>query len=200
MTRPRITFPHSFSLCLPFLALLLLLGAPPPAQAGHANLFLGAKALDENDWAPLDSQTEVGVEASWGGQDWPVLIATDLLGSASSENVLGIDIEGSTGELDLGVRKIWNTGGKRRVHPHLGGGIAYLSAKFEGASGGVKVSDDDTGVGVWLGGGIFWRLGTRFNLGMSARVSTASVTLYDVDGDAGGGHFGLILGWGWPAE
>jgi len=122
-------------------------------------------------------------------------IATDLLGSTRSKQVLGVDSKATTGELGLGVRKIWNTGSSRRVHPYIGGGVSFIAAKFEAGS----TSDKDNGVGAWLGGGIFWRLGSRFNLGMSLRGSSANVDLYGVRADAGGGHFGLCLGWGWPA-
>jgi hypothetical protein len=170
--------------------------APPTAQAGHVNLFLGSKVLSEKDWAPLDTHTEGGIEASWGSSEWPVMIATDLLGSTRSKSEGGIDYTGTTGELALGVRKIWNTGTRRRVHPYIGGGISYITAKFEGTAGGITVSDDDTGVGGWFGGGIFWRLGSQFNLGISARGSAAEVNLYGVDGKAGGGHFGVTFGLG----
>ena len=195
MIRPGI----QVSLSLSILAFLFLVAAPPGAQAGHVNFFLGSKVLDEKDWAPWDTHTEAGVEASWGGEDWPVLIATDLFGSTKSKDVLGVDTQATTGELGLGVRKIWNTGSAKRVHPYIGGGVSFISAKLEATSGGNKVSDHDNGVGAWLGGGIFWRLGSRFNLGMSLRGSSANVDLYGVSVDAGGGHFGLSLGWGWPA-
>ncbi|HZE19676.1 MAG TPA: hypothetical protein VE402_06100, partial [Candidatus Angelobacter sp.] len=68
MSKPGI----HVSLSLSLLALLLLLAAPPAAHAGHVNFFLGSKVLDEKDWAPLDTHTEAGVEASWGGESWPV--------------------------------------------------------------------------------------------------------------------------------
>jgi outer membrane protein with beta-barrel domain len=187
------------SVSLPAFVLILFAAAPPPAQAGHVNLFLGSKVLNQDDWAPIDTHTEGGIEASWGSSEWPVMIATDLLGSTRSKDVLGVDTKGTTGELALGVRKIWNTGTHQRVHPYIGGGISYISAKFEGTSGGITVSDDDTGVGGWVGGGIFWRLGSQFNLGVSARGSSAKVTLYGVEGNAGGGHFGVTFGLGSPS-
>jgi len=76
-----------------------------------------------------------------------------------------------------------------------GGGIAKLAVQRE--AGSTKV--DDSTVGGWIGGGIFWRLGARFNIGLAARVSRGQVTLNGTDTEAGGSHAGLILGWGWPA-
>ena len=48
-----------------------------------------------------------------------------------------------------------------------------------------------------MDGGIFWRLGKRFNLGLEARFSAAQVKLSGRDVQAGGVSVGLILGWGW---
>jgi hypothetical protein len=55
-------------------------------------------------------------------------------------------------------------------------------------------------LGLWIGGGIYWRLGSRFNIGLAARYSSASVELFGVDVEAGGPMYGMLLGWGWPAS
>ncbi len=185
---------------LSFLSLFLfsLLAPLPSALAGDVNVFLGVKSLEEGDWAPLDSHTELGIQGSWGPPTWPVAIATDLYGSVDSQDVLGVDFSASTAEINLGVRKIWRTGGKQRVRPYIGGGIAFVSGTLEAAAGGIKVSDEDNGTGAWVGGGIFWRLGPSFNLGVDLRGSTATIDLYGAEGEAGGGHFGVIAGFGWP--
>ena len=91
------------------------------------------------------------------------------------------------------MRKVWEAGPAR---PYIGGGIAKLEA--ERKANGVTV--DDTTLGGWIGAGIFWRLGSRFNIGLAARVSRGQVTLSGTDVEAGGTHAGLILGWGWPAQ
>jgi len=158
-------------------------------------LFLGSKVLDEKDWAPRDTHTEAGVEASWGGESWPVPLATDLLGSTRSKQVLGVDSKATTGELGLGVRKIWNTGSSRRVHPYIGGGVSFIAAKFEAGS----TSDKDNGVGRVARGRHI--LAPRLAL-QSWDVAPGLVGergSYGIRADAGGGHFGLCLGWGWPA-
>jgi len=77
--------------------------------------------------------------------------------------------------------------------------VALVYGKFEVSSGGITVSDDDSVQGGWVGGGVFWRLGRAFNIGVSARYSKATVTFFGVDGEGGGTHLGLLLGWGWPA-
>jgi hypothetical protein len=183
--------------------LLVLAGvcAPAPAIAGdwtgNANFFLGQKSLDSNDWEPLDNQGEFGAEVSWGKKAWPVLIATDVLVSGDSDEISGVDVDAATTEFDFGVRKIWEV---KTFRPYVGGGLAIAGAAFEASGGGNSIDDSDNSVGVWVGGGAFWRLGSRFNIGGAVRYSTADVTLFDEDVDAGGIHIGLLLGWGWPAE
>ena len=63
---------------------------------------------------------------------------------------------------------------------------------------GTVVEDTDTSPGAWADGGVFWRLGSHFNLGLAARYSKATVTLFDTDMEAGGYSGGVMLGWGWP--
>ena len=61
----------------------------------------------------------------------------------------------------------------------------------------VDVSDDDTTVGVYVNGGVYWRLGKRFNIGIDGRIVTGtSIELFGARGDANYGQLGLILGFG----
>jgi hypothetical protein len=83
------------------------------------------------------------------------------------------------------------------VRPFIGGGLAVINAQVKGTALGVSVSDDDTGVGVWLEGGAYVTLGEHFNIGAEARWSKAEVTLFDVSGEAGGFHVGALLGFRW---
>jgi len=183
---------------LAVLGAILCLSAPSfvLAGTGNANFFLGGKALDSNDWEPLEDQAEFGAEVSFGKDGWPISIAIDLLGAASEETEGGIDFEGRTSELGVGVRKIWEVG---RTRPYVGGGIALVNAEIEADVPGPNISEDDEGIGAWVGGGVFWRLGSRFNIGVAARFSKAEVTLFGEDVEAGGTHVGILLGWGWPA-
>jgi hypothetical protein len=177
--------------------------APDVAQAagplGHVNFILGQKALEEDDWAPVEDQGEFGAEVTWGKDDWPILIATDYLWSSDKEDLAatGVEVTGTSWELAVGIRKVWEAGKNR---PYVGGGLALIGGKFEGSVSGLSVSDDDQVLGAWVGGGIFWRLGPRFNIGIAGRFSKGQVTFFGVEGEGGGSHFGLILGWGWPAS
>lgn len=201
---------------------LVVLAAAAAAARGETNLnfVLGKKFLDSEDWPTDDDQGALSLLSTFGSESWPVQIAIDVLASAASEDSFrisrpGIEIRGeeitqSTLELDVGVRKIWRTG---RARPFVGGGLALIWGRqersffvpppldIEGNEGipqpSVIVSEEDEAPGLWLDGGIFWRLGRKFNLGLEARFSSAELGFMFRDVQAGGVSLGLILGWGW---
>lgn len=185
------------------LAALVLLPAVRPAAAedggwtGNVNVFLGAKALDDDYWEPADEQAEFGIEADFRRKSWPVSIAADYLkASGEGDAYLGftqVTLKSETSELNLGLRKIWD--GSARTRPFIGGGLSFAKATAKVTAPGLSASASDEATGFWLGGGVYWLLGEGFNLGFEAKSSSAKV--FDGDGDAGGGHFGILLGWHW---
>lgn len=178
--------------------ILLAVGVAAPSAAradGDVNFFLGQKELSKDDWEPTQSQPEFGLEMSFGEKDWPVDIAVDLFSSSDDDTLFGLKVEGSTSELGVGVRKIWKSGS---TMPYIGGGLASIKGTIK--SNFLGVDESDSSLGAWFGGGVFWRLGPRFNIGVAARYSKATITLAGIDGEGGGLHYGLLLGWGWPAS
>lgn len=189
--------------------LLLCLGATFTGAAsaagttGNINAFLGAKVLDEDDWL-ANEHGEIGALIDFAGKDWPVHIAVDLLSSSGdfdglvyspSRGVTYYEEKVKTREMDLGVRKYWNVGGN--MYPYLGGGLAFVKLKAEGRyPGEPSFSDSGSGTGLWLGGGIQWRI-NQLNIGFSIRASGANVELRGNDYHAGGGHSALIVGYHW---
>ena len=165
------------------------------ANAGNVNFFLGQKALDENEWAPVDEQGEFGVLVDFKQANWPVSMAIDFLVSVDETTDAGFNVEGITSEINFGVRKIWEVAGNP-IRPYVGGGLALINSEFT-LTGFLPVTDDDSGLGIWLNGGVYWTLGQSFNIGLDLRYSQADVTLFGVDVDAGGTHAGLILGYHW---
>lgn len=204
------------------MAALVVLVVVSAQARGETNLnfVLGKKFLDTEDWPTDDDQGALAFLSTFGPESWPVQMAIDVLVSAASEDSFrisrpGIEIRGeeitqSTLELDLGVRKIWRTG---RARPFVGGGLAVIWGRqerafflpppldIEGNEGiplpPVIVSAEDEAPGLWLDGGIFWRLGRKFNLGLEARFSSAELGFTGREVQAGGVSLGLILGWGW---
>ena len=155
--------------------MLFVVNAHAGGYTGNVNFFLGQKSLDSDDW--------------------PVNVAIDILVSADEATELGIRFESITSEINGGVRKIWEVSGSS-FRPYIGGGLAIISAELEGTSF-TTVSDDDSSLGIWLNGGVYWTLGRSFNLGLDLRYSRAEVNIFGVDVEAGGTHAGLILGYHW---
>ncbi|MCK5394391.1 MAG: porin family protein [Gammaproteobacteria bacterium] len=174
--------------------MLFTINAQSNEWTGNTNFFLGKKSLDENDWAPVDEHAEFGVLVDFRQNHWPVSIAIDFLGSIDESSEFGFDIEGSTTELDIGVRKILEVADSP-IRPYIGGGIALINAEFKATN--FFVADDDNGIGIWLNAGVYWTLNQHFNLGLDLRYSQADVTLFNVEGDAGGTHVGIMLGYHW---
>jgi hypothetical protein len=177
---------------------------------GNVNLLLGSKHLDSTDWrikgVNYDQQSEVGVLFDIADDSWPVSLAVDLVGSAVKKSPPSYDGTGSTVELDVGVRKIFNFPGSL-LHPYVGGGLAFVTARYEEkvssyyyASGNWHTQE--SGNGLWLNGGVYWSFWKHFNVGLDVRYSKANVTLYDYYGkafkvDAGGKQAGLLMGYRW---
>jgi hypothetical protein len=178
------------------LALLTLAwSAPVLAGQGDVNFILGGKSLDSKDWGEFDSQVASGAEVSFGRDAWPIRIAIDEFDSVNQDHLFGgFTADVSISELDIGVRKIW---GDRATRPFVGGGLAlgYAKIDFNGIS-----DRDDFGAGAWVGGGVFWRTGSRFNIGFTVRYSKVDVDLGGGSVDAGGVGYGLLLGFGWPKK
>ncbi len=197
-------------------ALVLCLLAPAPgaifagSTTGNVSFRPGLKALDEEDWSPIEDQPALGVNVSWGKKTWPIQLAVDYLVSRAEEDdeQFGSDVtlEGVTAELGFGVQKTWEVG---RFHPYVGGGAAAVFAQIKIDGPGISLTENDAAPGAWAGAGFFFRMGSRFNLGLSARYSKAEVTfadlsvfgvpVRDLDLEAGGLHTAVVLGWGWPA-
>lgn len=185
-----------------WIAALALMTSPALAAAGgNVNLFLGGKTLD-NDWAPFDEHGEFGILIDVGDEYWPVNFAIDLLGSSKQIDYWDGYTYTSTSEIDIGARKVFDIYGTT-LHPYAGGGLALVSARIEDAYYnwdpvcGYLCADEDTGLGIWLNGGIYMTLGQSFNLGLDLRYSQADVTLGGATVDAGGTHAGILLGYHW---
>jgi hypothetical protein len=162
----------------------------------NANLFIGAKALDQDDWEPVESQVELGCNVDFAPESWPFNIDIGLLVSASEEkNCFGVKVEGSTTELRAGIKKIWEPTSTMR--PYAGGGLAIINAELKLSGYYDEASVDDQGLGWYVSGGILWTLARHLNLGFELGYSKATVTFFDLDSNAGGGHALFLVGYHW---
>jgi opacity protein-like surface antigen len=168
-----------------------MFSSPTLAEAagwsGNANLFLGGKFMDSNDWSPAQDQFEAGLLLDVEPPPLPLSLAADFLFGFSSG--AGVDVQ--VNEYDLGVRKIFEI--IPLVHPYLGGGVSIETAELSAGSASI----DETGVGYWVEGGVMTHLLTILNLGLDLRYSSADVNFSGVTLNSGGIHVGLITGLHW---
>ncbi|HET9251171.1 MAG TPA: outer membrane beta-barrel protein [Candidatus Eisenbacteria bacterium] len=194
MFRKRHQLPYAVHAVLAAVAVLvaaMFLPAAAHASQGAVHVFVGQKFLDEEDWEPIDTQFELGIDAALGGDDWPIWINLGLF-SASDEEELDIDeeVEATTTEFSLGINKTWT---RRQFRPFVAGGLAFVNTDIEIRDPDEVFEDDDSGVGLYAQGGGYWRIGSSFNLGGMLRYS-----VFSDDFEGGGVHVGLIAGFGWP--
>jgi opacity protein-like surface antigen len=165
--------------------------------SNNINFFFGQKTLETDDWGDFDQQAEFGILCDFRGQDWPVSIAVELIGSAKEEGSL----TGSTGEFAVGVKKIWESAGTP-IRPFVGVGLSSITAKFEEEFDDGTLSSDGTALGYFVEGGVYFTVGENLNIGALVRYSYASVTIDDVgydefDINAGGTQTGIFIGYHW---
>jgi len=187
------------------LAGVSVLGSTNEALAryeGNFNLFVGQLWLTTGDWAPVDEQPELGLMLAFGEERAPIHFALDVFASRTSVDGSAsagtVRVEGSSREIAIGVRKVWD---ETVTRPHLGAGATTIHAS-ETLDGpfGIDVNEDRA-YGAWVDLGVTWRLASHLNLGLEARYSYALATLgagssgHDVN--AGGIHLGLLIGYGW---
>lgn len=201
------------SICFLLLVIAFAISGMPGkslAQSGNINLILGKRFLDEDDWEPIETQNEVGLEFDFKNAGWGVSLALDVLvswdeqteritirdGFGNEITSFKADVKGYTVETDAGLRYIHE---RFPVKPFLGGGLSMVYAKAEVDIPGDKIDDSDIGVGLWVNGGVYATLFERVNLGFEGRWSSAEVDFDDFgnDTDAGGWHLGVLIGYHW---
>ncbi len=191
------------------LALLVAALAPSVAHSGgNVNFTLGERDLG-NDWSPLDGQPMFGVVVDWGMDEWPVHLAWGLNVSADSEDmrVYGADVEFTAAYAEVSFGAVWLPIRDKSFRPYLGAGIASVSAAYEFDVYGLSYDDDDQDFGYYANAGIYWRLGSRFNLGLDLRYGGGTEFEFESPDDGkfdetlrvDGPYFAysLLLGFGW---
>lgn len=181
-----------------FLCAVAGAGAAEDRPTGNVHLLLTQKMLEEDDWSPLDTQTGFGVMADFKMSSWPIAIAVGYQSTSDDDNLFGAEMDGTTDEIDLGVKYIADQVGN--VRPFVGGGLTQARGKLEGSGPGGNLSVSDTGVGFWLSAGVYWTLAEHVNLGGHVKFSSAEVTLSDpsigsFDVDAGGSSLAVFVGY-----
>ena len=190
------SFPH-ISLLWPLSAALVLILLPEPALAnepspwtGHLSYTFGYKRL-ESGWSPAEDQAEIGLlDLDFKKEGWPLSLAVQLIMSYSGEVPEGLSGNFcGTYELNLGVRKIWES--PSAVHPFVGGGLSVIGATTNTfiSGGGESFSVNERSaatVGAWGGAGFYWNFAKNWHIGPQVQYSWGRLRLGGKELDAGG--------------
>ncbi len=174
------------------LAVLALISTGAAQAAGNVNFLLGQRELDDDVWgSDFESQPAFGVQADFGGSQWPVLMAVGLHLSGQSEDYGYGDVTVAVAEISFGAN--WLPLRKGAVRPYLGGGFESVGLAIDTP---YDDTESDSSLGYYVNGGIYWRLGDHFNLGLDLRLLRG--TDFDKFGvNANCTQYSLLLGFGW---
>lgn len=169
---------------------------PAPADDRPDYLFgvlAGGRSLDDDvAWEDLESPVMLGVEGGNVGRPLGYEVGLSIAGD--STDVAGVDVSNRFLELSAGGRLIFGEG---TVLPYLGAGLALVMVEIEAEDGGLTASDDDVTPGFYGHGGILFRVGERFHLGLDARLMMGTeVDLVGIESDADYAQLAAVFAWG----
>lgn len=184
--------------------LVLVLAAAPALASGNANFVFGVRNVDtgEDDLSEVEDQGALGVNVDFTTGDLPFAWVIGFHVSGAEEDVdLGPGFEGDLSfglaELSFGLGWTWEAGSAR---PYVGGGLTLVSAAVDldlDVPGFDFDADDESGA-LYGDGGVYWRIGERFNLGVGGRVVLGTdIELEGAEIDADYAQAHGVIGWGW---
>jgi hypothetical protein len=177
----------------------------PAMAGGNANFLLGYRQfgddeIEDFEVGALDGQPVAGVSVDFHTGDLPFNWVVGMyLSSREEEETIpffgDVDVEVAFTEIDFGILKKWES---KKTRPFVGGGLTYVEGEIEFSVGGESDSEDDNVAAIFGEGGVYWRLGGAFNIGIGGRlVFGADLEVEDLDVDGDYLQVGLLLGWGW---
>ncbi len=185
----------------------VVVGAPapvdtPPSWTGNINALIGGKVLDEDDWEPVEGHAAFGLMFDTRPRSWPVALCINLIGSVGGDEDDDTDIDtvASTGELQLGIKKVFGEGGE--IGPFrawIAGGVSFMTAAIViDRPNADEIDEDDSAIGGWAGVGCYWTIARHFNIGPAVQFSAGEeVELFGRERQPGGLLVGLNLGYHW---
>jgi len=180
-------------------AFLVAASGSASALEGNAHLFAGQKWFSDDEWTPIETQPELGIQVAFGQLRAPIYFAVDVFHAHDEKTEDGTRTEGGTTEYAIGVRKVFRR--QARMHPHLGAGASLVAGDLTSESAAGRVEADDSDFGLWIDGGVTWRLGSHFSIGVEARYSRVKLEFGDIFAEdkvpGGGFHAGALVGVGW---
>jgi len=173
-----------------------LLASSAEADCGkQVAAIAGQRYMRDSEWISIDTGIEYGLITSWCGESWPVQLAADVFRATNARNFFFVTTV-TTWELDVGVRHQWT---RHRTRPYVGGGLALIRTTVERREFNFPYSP---AFGPWINGGVTWRVGEHFVVGLDARVSYVEVSPEDFtfntpSVNGGGDRYGVLVGYAW---
>ena len=184
---------------------LMVVSAGDAFADGNANFILGGRDnRDDEFWGgvgfavllvagrPVEPRGVFGVNVDFGGQNWPVNLMAGLHVSADVQDAGVFTNVAAVADLTFGA--VWMPMKGKNVRPYLGGGLASVGVIVDFDF----VDDSDQSFGWYANGGVFFRLGKKFNIGIDARILRGTeLRVFGTDFNADYDQLGMILGFGW---
>lgn len=165
--------------------------SPAEHHANRLAFYLGGRKLDEDLYAPVDEQGVFAIEYARETPGSAVGFELGLQGGREQDEVLGTDVESTTSELYLGLRKSVPTGSL--VRPVFGAGLALVATSIDVAGFG---DDEDASLAGYAHAGVLFDLTESFFLGLDLRgLFGSDIELAGLDGDADYAQLALAIGF-----
>lgn len=171
------------------------LGGTPALAGGNVNFTLGNRTLNQDNYGPLDEQPFIGGYAEFPVMAWPVDLSAGVYRSTKDDTVSGFDVSATITEVSFGAMKTWNVMGN--MYPFAGGGLSMVKVSAEVDTGSGTASADDTSGAYYAEGGVYWRMGEVFNLGVHGRFNRGSkINLEGANFNSDYFQVGVLAGFG----
>jgi hypothetical protein len=180
--------------------------ASAPLFAADVNLnvypFSARKMSNSDFWGDLEDQYSLGGMVDFGAKGSHLHFVAGLMtgvGAQDFSNPLLNDAVATESELSFGLSGVWHL--DNGTCPFISGGFSFVNADLTVDAPGGNVSENDESLGFFVEGGVYWRLGNHFNLGLHGRLlGGTSTELFGVKGDSDYWQLGPMIGWSWPPK
>lgn len=174
--------------------------AAPPFP-GRLDALIGVRQLeDDGVWDPVDEQAHIAVELAVGDPEGPLQGQFGLhygWDDATRTDALGerVHLDHFTWEVSAGVLKVVRIPGVM-LRPYAGVGASFMNVHAHLLSGGVRIGENDFGVGLYVRGGLL----VEFAPGRYAGIDVRHLTGTDIDieglaDDADATLYSLVFGY-----
>ncbi len=166
--------------------------------SGDINLTLGNRWLLQDEWSDLnlDSQPSIGIQTNLGFASWPLSLVLGYNQSWASSSRFGADLEIKQSEFYTGLAyHFYKT---EVLQPFISGGLAKNNNKLTVSDADNSVSSSDDLFGLWLSGGINYRLTDSINLGAEVKYQTyTGAEIFDSSYEMENVMLNLLIGYHW---